>query len=131
MAKLKLKLVQKLPSNHPAEMITIYPYVFTKHDVLKMFKDNPYNKTLINMLRHECIHLQQQKEMLVIFAYILYFIEWVVKSMLLFSFDKGRYAVSFEQEAYRNQADSLYLEDRKHFAFFKYIFSLNIDYIFE
>lgn len=59
--------------------------------------------------------------------YIIYFIEWLIK--LLFSaFTLGKVkayrSISFEQEAYNNQYDYEYQDNRKKFAWCKYIFKL-------
>jgi hypothetical protein len=62
---------------------------------------------------HESIHWKQQTEMLIIFFYLWYLIEWTVKGFKY-------YNISFEREAFRNDT-WLYLSSRKHFAWFKYI----------
>ena len=74
------------------------------------------DKTIIN---HEMIHVQQQFEMLFIFFYLWYFIEWLIRI-----FVNGRRAyvmISFEQEAYGNEKNMDYLKTRKHFCWLKYI----------
>lgn len=54
--------------------------------------------------------------------YILYVIEWFVK-LLVYKFDKRKAYrnVSFEREAYNNEKDLSYLDNRKRFAWIKYI----------
>lgn len=68
-------------------------------------------------INHEAIHSAQMKEMLFIFFYVWYVIEW------LFRLPKGNAyrSISFEREAYENDSDIDYLKNRKHFAFLKYI----------
>lgn len=68
-------------------------------------------------INHEAIHSAQMKEMLFIFFYVWYVIEW------LFRLPKGNAyrSISFEREAYENDSDINYLKNRKHFAFLKYI----------
>jgi len=68
-------------------------------------------------INHEAIHSAQMKEMLFIFFYVWYVIEW------LFKLPKGNAyrSISFEREAYENDSDINYLKNRKHFAFLKYI----------
>jgi len=79
-------------------------------------KEGHTNKRLIN---HEKIHWYQQMEMLVIFFYIWYILEWFVK---LFFSPFGTYLrLSFEREAYDNEDNLIYLKTRKHFAWFKRI----------
>ena len=51
------------------------------------------------LLHHETIHYEQQKEMLFVFAYIWYLIEFLLKSIYYFNFRKGYEAISFEREA--------------------------------
>ena len=71
--------------------ITHWPFVFYKRD----------SET---MRRHEKIHGAQQKELLLVFFYLIYFIEWIFK---------GYRGISFEKEAYTNERYILY--KRKHF----------------
>lgn len=87
-------------------------------------------------IRHETIHTAQMKEMLYIFFYIGYGIEWLIRTTsysLRYVSRKIRDKVrkwnpylayrriSFEREAYINEDDVIYLEDRKRFAWIKYI----------
>lgn len=69
-------------------------------------------------INHESIHTAQMKEMLYIFFYIWYIIEWVIR---LFKKGNAYRNISFEQEAYSNEDNLEYLKDRKHYAWFKYI----------
>ena len=49
------------------------------------------------IINHESIHWEQQFEMLIVFFYLWYLIEWIVK---LFKYGKQAYVnVSFEREA--------------------------------
>lgn len=79
-------------------------------------------------LNHESIHSEQMKEMGYIFFYILYVIEWFIKMILLFSSDKAYAALASEQEAYKNDKDFTYLENRKRWKWLKKVFSLNYKY---
>lgn len=72
--------------------------------------------TIIN---HESIHTEQMKEMLYIFFYLWYGIEWFVRLFI-----QPRYAyrgISLEQEAYSNERNQDYLKTRKRFAWWEYI----------
>ena len=69
-------------------------------------------------LNHESIHTAQMKEMLYIFFYIWYIVEWVIR---LFKKGNAYRNISFEQEAYSNEDNLEYLNDRKHYVWFKYI----------
>lgn len=71
-------------------------------------------------LRHELTHWKQQMEMGIIFFYLWYFIEWLIK-LLWFGKD-AYYHISFEKEAYFSQVISDYNSKRRRFAWFKFIF---------
>lgn len=93
--------------------MTLYPFVFVR-------KDNEQNYTPI-VERHENIHGEQQKEMLIVFFLVWYVIERLIK---LFYYQNTKTAyknISFEREAYDNASDVVYLDNRKHFAFIHYI----------
>jgi hypothetical protein len=90
--------------------ITLSPFgIYIKETYLN-------NKYVIN---HESIHWKQQVEMLIVFFYLWYGLEWFVK---LFIYGKqAYYHLSFELEAYNHDDDLKYLFKRKHFSWFKYI----------
>lgn len=68
---------------------------------------------------HENIHWVQQMEMLIIFFYLWYFIEWVIR---LFIHGRKAYLnISFEREAETNEDSIDYFIRRKRFAWFKYL----------
>lgn len=100
-------------------------------------KNKKVHKSTIN---HEGIHLCQMEDFVpnennkrwktilggCIF-YILYFIEWLIKLLISgFTFGKVKAysSISFEQEAYNNQYYYTYQDNRKRFAWKKYIFKL-------
>lgn len=69
------------------------------------------------LFNHENIHTAQIKELLWIPFYIIYLAEWVIR---LIQF-KGHYIkayenISFEKEAYSNDANISYLSTRRHFS---------------
>lgn len=71
------------------------------------------------MINHESIHWKQQMEMLIIFFYFWYLIEWFVR---LFTNTKNAYyAISFEHESNANGDNPKYLETRKHYSWLKYM----------
>lgn len=93
--------------------INLFGILFARKDVCEKY---PMRKEDIN---HEEIHTAQMKEMLYVFFYIWYFIEWVLK---LFKY--GSYAynnISFEREAYKNQNNLSFLSSRQKFNWFKYL----------
>lgn len=69
-------------------------------------------------INHESIHTEQMKEMLYIFFYIWYIIEWIIR---LFKKGNAYRNISFEQEAYDNENNLDYLKTRKHYGWFKYL----------
>lgn len=84
--------------------------------ILFVRKDVRISERLIN---HENIHCSQMKEMLFIFFYIWYLIEWLIK--LMFYGKKAYYNISFEREAYKYENDFNYLKKRKFWSFIKFI----------
>lgn len=75
------------------------------------------NKEILN---HESIHWKQQLEMLIIFFYIWYIIEWFIRIFINGKLMAYR-LISFEQESYDNAKNMSYINTRKHFSWFKYI----------
>ena len=69
-------------------------------------------------LNHEEIHTAQMKEMLYIFFYLWYFIEWIIR---LFMKGNAYRNLWFEREAYDNELNMEYLHDREHFGWTKYL----------
>jgi hypothetical protein len=70
-------------------------------------------------INHEKIHWKQQLEMLVLFFYLWYIIEWFLR---LFINNGDAYRnISFEREAYKNDKNLEYLTNRKIYSWFKYL----------
>jgi len=78
--------------------------------------------TLIN---HELIHSRQQKEMLVIFFFLWYGLEFIVRLVQYRDYKKAYRNISFEREAYDNEANTGYLNSRRCFAWIHYIKTKN------
>ena len=91
--------------------LTIYPFVFLKN---KELKSDEY------LLNHENIHLQQQKELLWIFFFIIYTVEYFIRLIQYKNHHKAYKNISFEREAYINEGNLNYLLDRKIFSFLSY-----------
>ena len=73
-------------------------------------------ETIIN---HEKIHFEQQKELLLIFFYLWYGIEYIIKCL---TYGKDAYLnISFEREAYAMETDMQYIKKRKAFSFINYL----------
>lgn len=77
-------------------------------------------------IRHEQIHLCQQKEMLVVFFFLWYGIEWFVRLIQYRNTITAYKNISFEREAYANQTKVDYLDTRKHFAFINFIKTIKL-----
>lgn len=72
-------------------------------------------------VNHEEIHTAQMKEMLYVFFYLWYLVEWICR-LFQYKFTHGAYRnISFEREAYVNQIDMGYLGVRKCFGWIKYL----------
>ena len=67
---------------------------------------------------HEAIHTAQMKEMLYVFFYLWYLVEWLIR---LFGKGNAYRNLSFEKEAYDNEGDLNYLENRPMFAWWGYL----------
>ena len=99
-----------IPKNYTG--LAVYPFIFLKN---KSLSDN---WVLIN---HERIHLKQQKELLWIFFFLWYVIEFFVHLIRLRNWNKAYHNISFEKEAYDNEGNPNYLKDRKVWLFMKYL----------
>lgn len=103
--------------------INIFGILYVRKDVyekvMKRHKDDGYWDIVLN---HEEIHTKQMKELLFIFFYLWYFIEWLIKCVRYFDAHKAYRMISFEQEAYKHEKELKYLENRKHYDWIKYVF---------
>lgn len=91
---------------------------------------NKINEKVIN---HESIHSEQMKELGYIFFYIFYLLEWIIKIPFSWFYKQpsGKYitkvayhSISFEQEAFYNENDYDYLNERKRYNWIKRIFTM-------
>ena len=73
------------------------------------------------VLYHEAIHSRQIKELLFVGFYIWYVVEWLVRLFYIRNFKKAYRAISFEKEAFYNDTNISYLNNRKSFSFLYYI----------
>ena len=92
--------------------INIFGILFTKHK-----KGILTNKTV----NHELIHTAQMKEL----GYIGFYLWYVIEYLFIRLFHKKQgdaYGdVSFEEEAYANDRNVTYLQNRKHYSWLKYL----------
>jgi len=91
-----------------ASSIALWPFVFVRE---KKYLDN---EVLIN---HEKIHLRQQLELLILFFYLWYGIEYLVYRFQGMSATSAYRNIRFEKEAYKYESDPEYLKTRKWFAY--------------
>ena len=121
--KQELKLAYSdflVPSGYYA--ITLFGYLVRR----KKYKDTLVSsRTWIHENTH---HLQSQDFGLGFFGYfifyILYGLEWLLKLPFAVAGYRIYRSLSFEQESYNNESNPTYLEQRKRFAWVKYIFKL-------
>ncbi len=92
--------------------LTIWPFIFIKDKSLRS------NKLLIN---HEKIHLRQQIDLLWAPFFVWYLLEFVLKLIKYKNWQTAYYAISFEREAYQNEQNFEYTQNRKWGAFIKYL----------
>lgn len=89
--------------------ITLFPFIISRDEMDEI------------TIRHECIHIEQQRELLVIFFYVLYVWYWLRGKMSGMTNDEAYMNIPFEQEAYRKMYDENYLETREKHAWRKYL----------
>ena len=107
---MKIKVSKIVPRGYRA--ITLWPFgIYVSEDRYIQ------NKRILN---HEKIHWKQQKEMLGIFFYLWYFVEWIIR-IITPPWNTAYKDISFEGEAKKNEHSSSYLSIRKFFAWLKYI----------
>lgn len=90
--------------------INLFGILFTKCETLSP-----------QLLNHETIHTRQMQEMLYIFFYLWYIIEYLIKRFFNSSQKSAYKALSFEREAYANEDNLDYLKDRQPFSWIKYL----------
>ena len=88
--------------------INLFGIVFARKGAVLTDKD----------LNHEAIHTAQMKEMLYVFFYLWYVVEWIVR---LFGSGNAYRNISFEQEAYDNADNPDYLSGRTPYYWTKYL----------
>jgi hypothetical protein len=92
--------------------MTVFPFVLMKNGLDKK------NQLFLN---HERIHLRQQVELLILPFFIWYFLEFVVRLVQYKNKDIAYQNISFEREAYANETNLDYLENRSFFRFLHYL----------
>jgi len=94
------------------EGMTLWPFVLVRR---------PYPHAFL--INHERIHLRQQLELGLVVFYLWYLLEYLYR---WFQYQNQYLAyrnISFEREAFANDRDLTYLENRKWYGFWKYVYS--------
>ena len=80
-------------------------------------------KSLLNdevLINHERIHLRQQLEMGIVFFFLWYVVEFVLRWIRTGNRRKAYRNISFEQEAFKYEKSLHYLKQRPIWSFLKY-----------
>ena len=106
----------KLPVVHipflPYDGMALFPFILIKRKVYRT------NYILIN---HEKIHLRQQAELLLVFFYLFYILNYIFNLFIYRNHQKAYLNIVFEKEAYAEEAKRDYLERRPLFEWLKYL----------
>ncbi|MCK8491194.1 hypothetical protein M0L20_04975 [Spirosoma sp. RP8] len=73
------------------------------------------------LLNHERIHLRQQAELGILLFYIWYGVEYFVRRLHYREHYEAYRNISFEREAFANEANLTYLTKRSFWAFWPYL----------
>lgn len=92
--------------------MTLWPFVVLKHHSLK--EDSVF-------LNHESIHLRQQAELLIVFFYLWYALEFLIRLIQFQDRHKAYRNISFEREAYQKESNFEYLKNRSAYGFLKFL----------
>ncbi|WP_084005857.1 hypothetical protein [Flammeovirga sp. MY04] len=96
--------------------MAVYPFVFVR----KEFESYQHSEEWKRMILHEKIHFAQQKELLLITFYFIYFLDFLFQLLIHKNVSKAYRLICFEQEAYQNEKNKSYLSTRKRFSWRKY-----------
>lgn len=97
-------------SKLPANAMALYPVMLFKH---KALKHDPI------IVRHEKIHFKQQLELLIVFFYTLYLLDYLFNLLKYRDHSKAYFNICFEKEAYQNDCNPDYLKNRKSYAWIR------------
>ena len=92
--------------------VVLWPFVVVKRSELK--DDRVF-------MNHERVHLKQQQELVILFFFVWYFLEYFIRLIKYRDSYKAYIRICFEREAYANETDLEYLKNRKFWAFLKYL----------
>lgn len=102
----------KLISLDNAMAITLYPFLFVRTDT----RDNK------ELIRHETIHIEQQLELFIVGAWLLFIFEYSYARLIKrLDARQAYYYTAMEQEAHRNAMKEDYLQTRTPYDVLLYI----------
>lgn len=87
--------------------INLFGVLFVRREHKGRMTDADFN--------HEAIHTAQMREMLYVFFYLAYIIEWLWRWCKTGNTKAAYYGLSYEWEAYMHEGDADYLAHRKMF----------------
>ena len=88
--------------------ITLYPFIISREEMSE------------DVLNHESIHIAQQKELFVVFFYMLYGWDYLRGYIKFRDKELAYRRIRFEQEAYAHMFNENYLDNRKSYSWRKY-----------
>lgn len=139
--KLKIKNLDKswirFILNKDIVGITLMPFgIYIRSVYYNEYKFSLSGTKGISLIQHEIIHAKQQTEMLYIFFYIWYLLEYIIRFIYFFfiylfrktsfiasilnAIECAYYNLLFEKEAYSNQTNIIYINNRKPFNWINY-----------
>lgn len=104
-------LFRLLPS--PPRGMALWPFVLIRDEA---------DRANIILLNHERIHIAQQREMLVVFFYLHYLLEYLARRTHSTHYAAYR-MLSAEREAFENQGSLDYIKQRTPYAWLKQTFT--------
>lgn len=94
--------------------INLFGTIFIREDQRGSLSE----RDLIVVTHHEHIHTLQMREMLYVFFYLWYFLEWIIR-IIIHGLGKAYHNISFEREAYTHDRNPSYPQERKHYAWLR------------
>tara|TARA_R110000823_G_scaffold99905_2_gene215387 strand:+ start:412 stop:756 length:345 start_codon:yes stop_codon:yes gene_type:complete len=88
--------------------ITLYPFIICREEMSE------------DVLQHETIHILQQRELFVVFFYMLYVWDYLKGMIKYKNKAKAYFQIRFEQEAYAHMFEKNYLTERPKYNWRKY-----------
>ena len=103
-----LIIYKKLPANAMA----LFPFI--------ILKDRAMESDAV-LIHHEKIHFRQQLELLILPFYLFYLVNYLFNLIRYKNHDQAYFHIVFEKEAYANDQNLTYLQQRGLFSWLKYI----------